>query len=333
MSMAMLCTPLIDRGLLDEAFRVGLAAVRAAPDDMQVRDLVSATLSRGVPKWHRPMLHDNRRNRAYVAALTQFVQPGMLVLEIGSGAGLLSLIAAKLGAEVYTCEANPIVAASARSIVESNGLTDKIRVISKLSTQLEIGKDLPRRADLLMSELFDDTLFGDGIVTFLADAHERLLVENATIVPEVAELRLALVDFDLPEKNRPLSMVEGFDLSPFNILVPRSSSILRVSKLDAERRSPTVTALRKTFTDQPPFGEDHELIKFRSSGGQVAGIAQWLRISFSNEIFFENEPFGHEESHWGSPITEATELFNTATGQEVPFIARRIGREIFFSKI
>ena len=33
------------------------------------------------------------------------------VLEIGTGAGLLSLIAARAGAEVVTCEADPVVAA------------------------------------------------------------------------------------------------------------------------------------------------------------------------------------------------------------------------------
>ena len=330
LSMAMLCTVLRDRGLFDDAVQLGLAAVEAEPDNLEVRDLVATTLARGIPKWHVPMLNDHARNRAYAVALERVIKPGMIVLEIGTGAGLLSLIAARLGAEVYTCEASAIVAAAARVIARQNGLDDRIRVISKLSSDLRIGEDLPERADLLMSELFDDTLFGDGIVQFIGDAKERLLTPEAIILPQRAELRLCLASFDLPTKHRPLELVEGFDLSAFNILAHRASSHMRASKTRAEARSEPLSALKKDFAGETPFGNDSDRLLFTSEGGRVDGVAQWLRVEFFDDLVFENSPFTPPpRSHWGSPLTPFTAPIETVEGEEIALNVRRLDREIF----
>src|SRR5262245_1106852 len=173
--MAMLCQALHVKGLTADAYALGLAAVEAAPDDIEIRDLVRGGLSRRVPSWHAPMLHDLPRNRCYADAIARAVRPGMRVLEIGKGAGLLSLLGARAGAEVVTCEVNPTVAVAAVEIAQRNGLADRIRVIAKESTALAVGIDLPEPADLLMSELFDTSLFGDGIIDYLVDARNRLL--------------------------------------------------------------------------------------------------------------------------------------------------------------
>ncbi len=47
--------------------------------------------------WHYDMLHDRQRNAAYAAGLQRVVQPGDIVLDIGCGSGLLSLLAARAG--------------------------------------------------------------------------------------------------------------------------------------------------------------------------------------------------------------------------------------------
>lgn len=329
-AMAMLCTVLRDKGHFEDAFALGLAAIDAAPNDIEVRDLVAAALSNGVPKWHRPMLHDHLRNRAYARALEEAIQPGMVVLEIGSGAGLLSMLAARLGAIVYTCEANPMVAAAAKSIVHQNGLSEKVCVIPKLSTELVVGVDLPVRAQLLMSELFDDTLFGDGIVSYIRDAQERLLEPGAEVIPRHAELRLALVDLNRPSRHEPLGYVEGFDLSSFNILAPQSSAIMRTRKLDAEARSTHASALQKDFEQEAPYGSDQDLVELTSSGGTITGVAQWLRIRFSDENIFENSPFEVSASHWGSPLTIFPRTFLTQPGERISLTVRRLDRQLFY---
>src|ERR1700740_172103 len=100
-----LCETLRTRGMAADAYAIGAAAIAAAPENMEVRDLVRGLLAKGVPPSHLPMLRDCPRHQCYKTAIERAVRPGMRVLEIGTGAGLLSLLAARAGAQVITCEA------------------------------------------------------------------------------------------------------------------------------------------------------------------------------------------------------------------------------------
>ena len=50
-------------------------------------------------------------------AIRRVVRPGIHVLEISTGGGLLAMFAAQAGARVTTCEAHPTIATTARAIV------------------------------------------------------------------------------------------------------------------------------------------------------------------------------------------------------------------------
>ena len=69
------------------------AAMRQNPSDFEIRYLYYATLSNLVPPWHFPMVHDQLRNEAYRDAIRARVTDGMSVLEIGTGTGLLAMLA------------------------------------------------------------------------------------------------------------------------------------------------------------------------------------------------------------------------------------------------
>ena len=100
-------------------------------------------------------MNDDERNDAYLAALQSAITKDTHVLEIGTGSGLLSMMAARSGAEkVTTCEASPIIATTAKKIIATNGMAGTINVIAKKSNNVEVGVDLPRPADLLVSEIF-----------------------------------------------------------------------------------------------------------------------------------------------------------------------------------
>lgn len=316
-SLAELCDLLRQRGQHADALAAGEAALAEDPHDTAVRTLVQMALSRGVPSWHGPMLRDEPRNRAYAAAIKRLVKPGMLVLEIGSGAGLLSMMAARAGAQVITCELNPIVEATAREIIERNGLSDRITIIGERSSDLKVGIDMPRRADLLMSELFDDTLFGDHIMQHIDDAVNRLLVPGAPIIPCGSSVQCQLVAFDEGMDHAPVAMVDGFDMSLVNLLAPASADSQRIKPPQAERRSDIRSALTMNYESNASFGPEREAVSFTSRGGQVDGVAQWLRIEFGDGVFYENDPFGEAWSHWGSPFHAFNEPLDTAKGDRI----------------
>src|SRR5205085_7723988 len=88
-----------------------------------------------VPRWHFEMLNDRERNDAFDAAISRVVRPGDLVLDIGTCAGLLALLAARYGAErVVSCEGVEQVADVAEQVAARNGFGDRISIVRKWST-------------------------------------------------------------------------------------------------------------------------------------------------------------------------------------------------------
>lgn len=310
LAMARQCAILRQKELYDDALALGMVAIRQAPHDMAIRDIVRQALSTGVPRYHWRMLRDRPRNAVYARAIARTVRPGMTVLEIGTGAGLLALIAARAGARVITCEANPMIAAAAREIVRRNGLSDRITVVAKPSHALVPGVELPEPADLLVHEIFGDTLFNEGVVASLTDARRRLVKQDAIILPRSAELRIALAGCATGE-DAPLGAPEGFDLTPFDLL--QRPAPLRIDRTSTrwERRSEACSVLATDFTQSDIAANRSETVRLTSCGGRVHGVAQWMRIDFGDGDVLENDPFGTQASHWKAPLFDLDEPIDT----------------------
>ncbi len=91
---------------------------------------------------------------------------GPVVIDIGCGTGLLALMAARAGAShVYACEQFEPMAKIAQHVVEVNKMETRITVHMKCSSNLQVGEglDLPCKADMLVSEILDSCLLGEGV--------------------------------------------------------------------------------------------------------------------------------------------------------------------------
>ncbi|CAG0887593.1 unnamed protein product [Cyprideis torosa] len=146
------------------------------------------------------MLHDKDRNIKYHEALKKVIrqmkQKGkeVHVLDIGTGTGLLAMMAARLGADsVVACEAFVPMAQCCLQVLKDNGLEDKVLLISKRSTELKVGVDLTRRANLLVTEVFDTELIGEGAIGTFNHAREELLEEDAIVIPSRSRIYGQLV--------------------------------------------------------------------------------------------------------------------------------------------
>jgi len=81
--------------------------------------------------YHYVMLQDECRVEAFQAAINQIVQPGMRVVELGGGTGILSSFAARRGANVTTVERNPVLVERSGHFINSNLLSDYIEVVQQ----------------------------------------------------------------------------------------------------------------------------------------------------------------------------------------------------------
>ena len=125
------------------------------------------------------MQRDAIRTGAYAAALERSVQPGSVVVDIGTGTGILALLAARLGAgRVYAIEPGNSIHL-ARAIAADNGLADRIEFIQGISTEVQ----LPERADLAVWDLRGVLPLFQRHLPAVVDARERLLKPGATLIP------------------------------------------------------------------------------------------------------------------------------------------------------
>jgi len=89
-------------------------------------------------------------------ALEKRVRPGMTVIDVGTGSGILAIAAARLGADpVLALDLDPVAVASARNNVEQSGLADRIRVMKSdlLQAVLEDPGHAAPKADLVVANL------------------------------------------------------------------------------------------------------------------------------------------------------------------------------------
>jgi type II protein arginine methyltransferase len=248
-------------------------------------------LSSLLPGYHIAMMNDARRNAAWDAALRAAIRPGMHVLEIGTGAGMLALIAARAGAaKVVTCEKDPIAAMLAEDLIARNGYADRVSVVVKPSHEVELGVDLERPADLLFCDIFGDKLLDFDPLPALADARRRLLVADALVVPARGSLCVALADWRNWRRAAHIDSAAGFDLAPL------ADYALRALAVDVGDPS-----IRLLSHPQPILSFDFAAPSHPVSGhaavrseGVVAGeanvIARWIRLELDARTVLEARP-------------------------------------------
>ncbi|KAL9276779.1 hypothetical protein ACSQ67_025684 [Phaseolus vulgaris] len=177
------------------------------------------------------MLNDSARNAAFRQAIQKTITKPCHVLDIGAGTGLLSMLAARaMGDEgrVTACESYLPMVKLMKKVLRLNGMEGRVKIINKRSDELQVGLDIPSRAHVLVSEILDSELLGEGLIPTLQHAHDNLLVENPLTVPYRATIHGQLVESTFLRKlhdfhNNEATVSDGIRLTP-----PGLGSVLSV---------------------------------------------------------------------------------------------------------
>jgi SAM-dependent methyltransferase len=139
---------------------------------------------------HRRMVGDRRRTDAFARAIEQAVHPKDIVLDLGTGTGILAMLAAKAGAaRVYAIDQSEIAQVAA-NLVKANGLQKTIHVFRGPADELH----LEEKVDLLISEWLGHLAFVEGMLDDVLIARDKHLRTNGRMLPMRVAAFIAPID-------------------------------------------------------------------------------------------------------------------------------------------
>ena len=274
---------------------------------------------------HGSMIADRVRMDAYEAALERTVQPGSVVLDIGTGTGLMALIACRLGARrVFAVDPGDSIHL-ARAVARSAGLADRVEFIQDLSTRV----DLPERADVIVSDLRGVLPLFQQHVRSIVDARERLLAPGGVLVGIRDTVYAAPIE--APEEHLGLTRPWDENGRGFDLGVARRAALNTWSKVRVPPEQllgePRVWAVLDYRTIQEPDVRATMEWTARREGS-MHGVATWFQTELAEGVGFSTG-LDAPETVYGTAFLPLLEPVPLAAGDtvSVELQARLMGRD------
>ena len=314
-------------------------ALSIEPSNEVANSNLRKLLNRSIPQWHFFMLADEDRNAIYQKAIEKAVTSDSIVLDIGTGTGLLSMMAARAGAnKVVACEMHPQLATIAKEIVKDNGYKDKITVHSKKSTALTLGKELEEKANLLVSEILDSGGLGEGVIPSVRHAIQHHLTETATIIPAKIKWYCQLIEIPLRSRVSPVNEIAGFDLSAFDkFRAPNEYIQIHLQTEKYTTLSEVVPFLEIDFYNLPPAitesnPQSRPVMLPIVKDGIGQAMVFWFDIYLDNEEeIIASTRLGGTLVHWGQALYCFPNPQQVKAGTSLGLTAWRTDTVIWFS--
>jgi type III protein arginine methyltransferase len=301
-------------------------AIALEPADREIAVIGADLSARSVPGFHRSMMMDGPRNNLFQRAIERAVTPEKHVLDIGSGSGLLAMMAARAGAnQVHSCEMNPVIAAVAQKIVETNGYAKQVTIHAKKSSQLDPEKDLGGKADLIVAEIIGNDLVCENVLPTMRDVVRRLAKPDAQFIPRSGDIKVALA-WSPDHATRGIRDVNGFKMSEFNPVLPqRWHYKTDDTSLKMRGEAASLYAFDFACADAVPAKAEVELV---ANGGSVNGVVQWFQLQLDEQISLENRPGANNRSSWSCEFYPFENEIKLAPGDNVPIAATIFGNRL-----
>ncbi|MGY9072272.1 MAG: methyltransferase domain-containing protein [Acidimicrobiales bacterium] len=288
---------------------IGFGAAKLASNDRlmgAIYDLKNEANFSGLSE-HEEMLNDAVRVNTYHRGIQRCVKPGDVVLDLGTGSGLLALMASQAGAaKVYAVDHSDFIEV-ARDIARHNNITniEFVQINSREFTPAE-------PIDVLLHEQMGDELFNENMLENLLDLRSRVLRPGGRILPARFRLFVEPVTFHESMRVRRfwnIELPDGIDLSSSEQSAGRFDSgrmeqlWVRPGSVAATLNTPepVLEFDLHTLDGFDSLAVDHVVKRKATADVIVDGFCIWFEAIFDDETTLTTSPLAPITS-WGNRL-------------------------------
>ena len=258
--------------------------------------------------YYQDMLSDERRMARYRMAIEAVVQPGDVVVDLGTGLGVLAIMAARAGAEhVYAVDIRPQVIPIAERVVAANGLSERITLIRSDAMDVE----LPEQVDVIVNELIGDFGTDENIHECVRSVADRYLKEGGRVVPNRLSTHIVGVTYDGELRGVFGNDVHDMDLSSAVTDAFTPAVIMHGLRHLSTELTEVLSLEQIEFgNDMPDRVYEYSLAMPVVRSGDLQGFVGFFDCELAPGITLDNYPCypGCHWVNWNWPVTPAVRV-------------------------
>lgn len=243
--------------------------------------------------------------------------------------------------KIYACDASDIMIDIATKVFEANNATDKIELIAKHSKDIVIGKDIPSKVSMVVSEILDSGLLGERVLQTFIHAWEKLLLPPAPDVFNIKDLKntgivipfgaaVYIAGIECDEISKQFYLQENaknlFNFSKCSIIqrdLGYDTEDLKRIKSGFKYLTEVQQVLYINFNDPQTMkkilkgDKDCDLNLICVEEGRLDCFAVWFDLKLDEDIVLNTGPDSHSSNCWDQAIFPLPRILYIKKGQEI----------------